>query len=178
MAQQTDPRRILTTKDHPISAALVAAGMLEVGGPGRRAEDFVDPAAPDTKAYPLSRLIAEVRPDVLVLIDPWRDGFGYGKGTVVKWAQSKAGHLAVGVGDDPAYWELARARRHPACVCSLQNFAVYVTNDPATAEASARERRTALWRPGESADHVVRAIRDAAGRQRYVAGPRALPYTA
>lgn len=168
MRQHTDPRRILTTRDHPLSAALVAAGMVEVGGPQHRVEHF---GAMDTKDYPLSKVITETRPDVVVLVDPWRNNVGYSKGAVVKWAQSRDGYGIVGVAvDDPAYWEIARARAHPACVCTIQNFHVYVTNDPGVAAEAAKTRRTALWRPGEPAGHVLQAIRDAIGRVRYVAG--------
>ena len=133
-----------------------------------------------TADYPLNRVLVEHRPDVLVLTPFYEPGFGFPLGSISRWMNMAGGgrpRVLVGLGRDPEAWDAAVHRRYRGCACRMEHLIVYVTNDETTARRSAGERRTAVWRPGESIAGVLAAVAHAASMNPYQAGTQGRVFT-
>ena len=180
------PLRIFIADEAPnVEAELRRLGHEIVGTPAERASAICPPAW-DRSTYLLHGFVQAHRPDAAILPSPLRhvpipgglQEWGYKVAEVVK-AKGVRGCCVVGLampGEDPRVTGWFRRGMYPDCIAAPHKLSVWATTDEATAVESARERRTAVWHPGEGGmGGVVAAIRAHLARAGYSAHRGAAP---
>lgn len=183
------PLRFFLTDDCPeLEAELRRIGHDVVGGPADRvtarcAGTDWTPARYDPRPF-----IQGHRPDVCLFVSPLRvvefepgkfSEFGYHRDHMVT-IRGIRNCLTVGlavVGDEPKMTRRYRSGMCPKCVVGPQSLGAWATADEATAVDVARERRCALWRPGEGgAAGLVVMVESMRERAQYRGGKDAVPF--
>lgn len=192
-------RFYLTNSNPDLESALTAAGHAIVSGPGGYQTDDVEELTqdvPDGVLHPVTRrLLAgtvdaapgdyrlngrlrDSSPDVVILWPFLQPGFGFPLAGAMSWRNmqtSSRRRLLVGMGEDPE--TLAHpVRQLRGCTCRWVHLDAYLSNAPEGAAASARDRRSASWRPGEPLTSFLAALEHAMSGRSYQAGRRSSPF--
>lgn len=181
--------RFLLTDDCPdLEAELRRIGHEVVGGPSERVTAACAGTDWHPKRFDIVRAVQAHRPDSCLFVAPLRiveyepgkfSEFGYARDQIVK-VKGVRNCVTVGVarvGDDPRMSDLYRRGMCPKCVAGPQTFGFWATADEATAMDEARQRRTALWRPGEGgAVGLVALVEAAMRREQHRGGKDARPH--
>lgn len=194
------------TNQHPLAEAVAGAGEQIVSGPGQyqidsfpwlraacagdessehitatlarlRAERDVDLEDANPLHYQVRRYLDATEADVLVATPLLQPGFGLPKAHVLRWYQAAVRprrRLVVALVDAATLRAATQSWR--GCSLNTHNIHVVVTSSPASAAQSARERRTALWSPGDDPAPVLAAVKHAMSGKCYMAGRQALPF--
>lgn len=183
------PIRFFLTDDVPeLEDELRRIGHEVLGAPSERvtarcAGTDWHPSRYDPRPY-----IRDHRPDVCLFVSPLRvvefepgkfSEFGYHRDHMVT-IRGIRNCLTIGiarVGDDPTMTRRYRSGMCPRCVVGPQSLGAWATADEATAAEMARERRCALWRPGEGgAAGLVAMVEAMRARGQYRGGKDAVPF--
>jgi len=152
--------KILFTRDHPLIAQLRTAGHTVVL---KTVDDYPpDEGEAPGEDYPLSVLLQQIDPDVLVLVSlghVW-----YPKQVVLKWLRINS-KSAIGITDARGFASKRRGRRS-GCNVSAHNVSVFVSGDDATAVAAAGCPVRSAHYTGNP-EPVLAALAHARGRQSY-----------
>lgn len=191
------PLRFFLTDDCPeLETELRRAGHEVVGGPGERVTAVCAGTTWEPRFYNPVAWVQQLRPDVCLFVGPRRDidfavhpasgrpgvtQFGYHRDHVVK-IKGVRNCITIGlarVGDDPGMTAMYRRADCPRCVAGPQSFGFWATADAGAAAEHARERRCALWRPGEGgADGIVALVESVRRREQYRGGKEGRVYGA
>ena len=129
---------------------------------------FVDWEEPESKDYPLKRILRDVNPDVLVCIGPavrWEDSFtGYFRGAVIPWYGQIEGRAAVCMTEEDPAISIDSRRRLRGCDCIKSSFHAYVTNDEKSARERPVESKRVLYEPGSDPCNFIDCLRDICSR--------------
>lgn len=182
------PLRIFLADDSPdVEAEILRLGHVVLGSPTDRATAACVPTQWDRKTYRPHDHVQAHRPDAVLFVSPLRhieipgglQEWGYAKEQLVKCAGVR-GCCCVGLampGDDPRMTGWFRRGMHPGCIAVPHKFSMWATTDETTATESARERRTALWRPGPGGlDGVIEGIRAHLARTGYSPSRQSRPH--
>jgi len=167
------------TRPSPLEAGLVEAGEEIISGP----EHHVDALASrwdisigemDSSLYGmlLDDWVRALLPDVVVFIDPLiggdrLSGFGYPR-DLIKHFRALGRITLVGLTTlDPETHQRYQGKRHKHCLCRLQDFGVWLTNDGGVADLASKARRAALW---SDVGGVMAAVAHARGSVAYKGG--------
>ena len=187
--------KFFLTDDVPdMETELRRLGHEVVGGPAERVTAICAGSGWGAKDYNPLPFVQRLRPDVCLFVGPLRTvpvgfpvsngergyaEFGYHRSHIVN-VKGTGNCIAVGlarVGDDPEVTRRYRQGKCPGCTGGPQSFAMWATADAGTAAEVARERRCALWRPGEGgAAGLIAALEDIRRRGQYRGGVGAQPY--
>ena len=137
--------KFLFTRPHPTADLLEAAGHEVVIVPVDNYQDDEPPG----REYPLSALLKQHDPDVLMM--PNLGGVFHAKNAVIKWLRIR-GKTAVGFSGAKGYGKGA------GCTMRPNNCSVFVTEDEATAMKNLGNGRTVHWTG--SLEPLMRAIQD------------------
>ena len=181
-------RFFLTDEAPELEAELRRLGHEVVGTPADRAPAACAGTDWHPKRYNVVPHIQGHRPDVCLFVTPLRivgigggmlSEFGYVRDQIVA-TRGTRGCVTVGLtlpGYDPKMTTDYKMGKCPKCVGGPQSFDLWATTDEATARDVARERRCALWAPGEGgAGGLIAAIEHIRGRQPYRGGREAVPF--
>lgn len=130
----------------------------------------------DPAAYPLGRIIRDLRPDIVVLtpMDQARSGFSLGD--VNRWRNTlAASRYLVGIGQDPGAYRSMQSEQWRGCACKHVHLNIYVSDHAPTAKASAAGMRTAVYRnPEQGALALLAAV--ASCRRNYATSAKNMPF--
>lgn len=180
--------RIFLADDAPdVEAELRRLGHVVIGAPADRATAVCAPDWPRERYMPHVHVQAH-RPDAAIFPSPLRhvpfpgggvQEWGYKKEQLVKCVGVR-GCCCVGLalpGEDPRVTGWYRRGMHPGCIATPHKFSMWATTYETTATESARERRTALWRPGPGGlDGVIEGIRAHLARTGYSPSRQSQPH--
>ncbi len=151
--------KFLFTRPHPLLDQLRTEGHIVVL---KSVDDFPsDDGDPPGEEYPLSVMLRQVDPDVLVLVDlghVW-----YAKGVVLKWARINT-KTTVGITDARGY-ACKRQGKMTGCNVMANHCSVFVTDDEKTAVANTSNGRT-VHHTGRT-EPVLAAIKHCQTRKPY-----------
>jgi len=165
-----------------------------VGGPAERVTAICAGTDWHPSRYDPRPFIRAHRPDACLFVSPLRivpvgfpaatgerglSEYGYHRDHMVT-IRGIRNCLTIGlarVGDDPTMTRRYRNGMCPKCVVGPQSLGAWATADEATAVEMARERRCALWRPGEGgAAGLVAMVEAMQTRGQYRGGKDAVPF--
>jgi len=130
---------------------------------------FMDEEEPESKDYPLKRILRDVNPQVLVCIGPavrWEDKFtGYFRGAVIPWYGQLDGRVAICMTEEDPDISIQSRRRLRGCDCIKGSFHAYVTNDEKCARAHPVESKRVLYEPGDDPCNFIECIKDISERK-------------
>lgn len=187
-------RFFLTDECPDLEAELRRLGHEICGGPADRVKAVCAGSDWHPKRYDVRPHVQGHRPDVCLFVGPLRvvpvgwpgetgarglSEFGYARDQIVA-VKGTRGCLAVGVarpGDDPEMARRYASGMCPKCVGGPQSYSAWATTHEPTAIAMARDRRCAIWHPGEGgADGLVRMCVESIRRSEYRGGRMATPF--
>jgi hypothetical protein len=112
----------------------------------------------DPAAYPLGRIIRDLRPDVVVLTPMDQPRSGFSLGDVNRWRNTlPGGRYLVGIGQDPSAYRAMESESWRGCACKHVHLNIYVSDHAPTAKASAEKMRTVLYRDPEQGARALMA---------------------
>jgi len=165
------------TRPSPLADALAARGETIVSTPEHHVDRLaskwgIEIGDMDSSMYGLllDDWIRQMSPEFVVMVDPLvggdqYKGFGYPRDLVKKARKQSRRQILIGLSTlDPDTYQRYQGKRHKHCLCRMQDFAVWLTNDGEVARLSAQSRRSALW---SEVDGVVRLVEHLRARTSY-----------
>ena len=146
------------TRPSPLAAELASRGETILSTPEQHVDHLatkwgIEIGDMDSSMYGLSLdgWIRQMLPDFVVMVDPLvggdrLTGFGYPRDLVKKAKGLSRRVIFVALSTmDPGIYRRYQGKMHKHCLCRIQDFGVWLTNDEEVAHSSAQSRRTALW---------------------------------
>lgn len=156
--------KFLFTMHHSIIEELEKAGHEVFHGGKYEYRDHLDEEEPESKDYPLKRLLRECNPDVLVCVGPnvsWGNMFtGYQKGVVIPWSGQLTGRVTVGITENDPDLNRSSSGRVRQCDCKRGDFFLFFSNHHSGIRVPAMDTRVGIYRGPEDFQLFIDAIED------------------
>ena len=172
--------RIFFTGDHPMISLLDDSHEI-IADPDLYQSHYLDTEEPESSDYPLRRILRNILPEVVVLVDFLKitdsgQPLGYHVAHVRSWQSELSGRIAVGLlGSDKEMWGHYMTRRFRKCIAQPHHCRVFVTGNMDVANFASKSMRTVYF-DGQNPDAMIRAINAARKKSSYRPDVEEKPY--